>query len=113
IGFHRGAEDMKARVHSVARVCPAVLLSVFLAGCVATTSQHVLDSGSGSQLAQRNLQTRAFETTDRNRVLRAVIDTLQDLGFLIDQTDSNLGSVSATKWDTYQVRMTVSTRLRG
>ena len=39
--------------------------------------------------------------------------TLQDLGFVIDDADDTLGTVSATKLDKYALRMTVSVRPRG
>jgi hypothetical protein len=85
----------------------------FLGGCATTMNQQVLDSQSESQLQKRSYQTRAFETADKEKVMRAVIATLQDLGFVIDRADLMLGSVSATKLDAYQLRITVSVRARG
>jgi hypothetical protein len=38
--------------------------------------------------------------------------TMQDLGFVLDKADSILGTVSGTKLDGYQVRMTVTVRPR-
>lgn len=38
--------------------------------------------------------------------------TLQDLGFVVDDADYTLGSVSATKLDRYALRMTVTVRER-
>ena len=46
-------------------------------------------------------------------ILRTVIATLQDLGFIIDKADDVLGTVSGTKLDRYALRMTVSVRPRG
>lgn len=86
--------------------------TVVLGGC-ATTTQHALDLGGESQLQRRSYQSRMFETADRERVLRATISTLQDLGFIIDRADSTLGTVSATKLDGYQAKVTVSVRPRG
>ena len=45
--------------------------------------------------------------------MRAVISTLQDLGFVLDKADLSLGTVSATKLDGYALRMTVTVRPRG
>lgn len=84
-----------------------------LSGCVATMKEQVLDSTAESQLQKRSYQTRAFDTTDKQKVLRATIATLQDLGFLIDRADSTLGSISATKLDVYLLKITVSVRPRG
>jgi hypothetical protein len=64
-------------------------------------------------LRLRSIQTRAFETTDREKTLRAVISTLQDLGFVVDKADAKLGLVSATKLDSYALRITVTVRSRG
>lgn len=85
---------------------------LLLAGC-ATTNQHVLDSGDETQLQKRSYQSRVFETTDKEKVLRATISTLQDLGFVVDRADLTLGSVSGTKLAGHQVRITVSVRPRG
>jgi hypothetical protein len=39
--------------------------------------------------------------------------TLQDLGFVIDTADAELGSVTASKLDKYVIKMTVTARKRG
>ena len=59
------------------------------------------------------MQTRAFDTTDRKKTLRTVIATLQDLGFVVDKADDELGTVSGTKLNGYALRMTVTVRPRG
>ena len=46
-------------------------------------------------------------------MLRTVIATLQDLGFIIDKADANLGTISATKLDRYNLRLTVIVMPRG
>ena len=61
----------------------------------------------------RSIQTRAFDTTDKNLTLRTVIATMQDLGFVVDKADETLGLVSGTKLSGYQLKMTVTVRLRG
>lgn len=95
------------------RVAPMLTcLAALLVGC-ATTNQRVLDSGDETQLQKRSYQTRVFDTGDKERVLRATISTLQDLGFVIDRSDSVLGSVSATKWQQYQIKITVTVRPKG
>jgi hypothetical protein len=45
--------------------------------------------------------------------MRAVIATLQDLGFVVDKANESLGLVSATKLSGYVLKMTVSVRPRG
>lgn len=86
-----------------------VLLSlVLLSGCVSQNS-HILDTGE-SQLQLRSIQTRVFDTNDRQTVTRNVVATLQDLNFVIDDADADLGTVSATKLSRYQVKITVQVR---
>ena len=80
-------------------------------GCQ-TTQERLLDSDS-SQVQLRSIQTRAFDTTDKEKTLRTIISTLQDLGFVVDKADATLGSISATKLDKYALRMTVTVRPRG
>ena len=82
-----------------------------LISCAPSTKQVLATKESQVQL--RAIQTRAFDTTDRDKMLRTVIATLQDLGFIVDKADNVLGAVSATKLDRYTLRMTVSVRPRG
>ena len=84
-----------------------------LIGCGTNVRDQVLDANTGKgQVQTRSMQTRAFDTTDKEATLRTVIATLQDLSFVIDKADLDLGSVSGTKLDGYAVRMTVSVRPR-
>lgn len=89
-----------------------VAAAVLLGGCVAT-NQRVLDAGTETQLQKRNYQSRVFDTNDKEKVLRASIATLQDLGFVIDRADLTLGTVSATKMDGHIIKITVSVRPQG
>ena len=82
-----------------------------LVSCAPSTKQVL--ATSESQLKLRAIQTRAFDTTDKEMMLRTVIATLQDLNFIIDKADDILGSVSGTKLDRYALRMTVTVRPRG
>jgi hypothetical protein len=54
-----------------------------------------------------------FDITDKQKCLRTIIATLQDLDFVIDKADHILGTVSATKLNRYALRITVSVRPRG
>jgi hypothetical protein len=95
-----------------ARLLPIVLLLVVgLCGC-GSSKRRLLD-GADSQVKLRQIQTRAFDTTDRVQTLRTVMATLQDLGFVLDDASETLGTVSATKLDKYSMRMSVSVRPRG
>lgn len=93
----------------------AIALAAALAasGCAGTASQREVLATDKSQVEQRAYQTRAFDTTDKEQALRAVIATLQDFGFIIDRADPVLGVVSGTKLDGYRMRITVTVRPRG
>jgi uncharacterized protein YceK len=89
-----------------------VLLSAaLLSGCASSLDQVMKTEQSAVQL--RSYQERAFDTTDKEQTLRSVIATLQDLSFVLDKADLDLGVVSATKLSGYQMRITVIVRPRG
>lgn len=83
-----------------------------LAGCQTDSKQQVL-AVTKSQVELRSFQTRAFDTTDKEKTLRTVMATLQDLSFVLGKADAVLGTVSGTKLDGYQLRITVTVRPRG
>jgi hypothetical protein len=91
----------------------AVLAIVFMLSACVSTQKRLLDSDS-SQLQLRSIQTRAYDTTDRELMLRTVMATLQDFGFVLDAGEVALGTVTGVKWVRWEVmRMTVSVRPRG
>ncbi len=100
---------VKKRIPLALIVMSAVLM---LAGCQTDSKQQVL-AVTKSQVELRSFQTRAFDTTDKEKTLRTVMATLQDLSFVLDKADAILGTVSGTKLDGYQLRITVTVRPRG
>ena len=94
---------------------PASLVIAALACAVAAcapSTKAVLETGQ-SAVQLRSYQQRAFDTTDKTKTMRSVIATLQDLSFVVDKADLELGTVSATKLSGYQLRITVTVRPRG
>jgi hypothetical protein len=93
-------------------------LAVLIAGAAvaaaacAPSTKAVMET-SQSAVALRSFQQRAFDTTDKEKTLRTVISTLQDLSFVVDKADLELGTISATKLSGYELRMTVTVRPRG
>ena len=82
---------------------------IAISGCVTTHDARILQGGN--QVELRNMQTRSFDTDNKNIVVRNIISTLQDLSFVIDKADADLGTVSATKLISgYKIRMTVTAR---
>jgi hypothetical protein len=90
-----------------------VLFCMFsLSGC-ATTSTKAFET-TESQVKLRSMQTRAFDTTDKKKMMQTVISTMQDLDFVIDKADLTLGSVTGSKFlRGYVITMTVTVRSRG
>lgn len=95
------------------RALAIALLSIGLLACTPIHEQVLDTRESASQVQLRQVQSRVFDTTDKEKTLRTVIATLQDLSFVIDKADLMLGTVSATKLDGYAMRMTVTVRPRG
>jgi hypothetical protein len=84
------------------------LLLPILAGCLQPfearhegqwNATEQIWSGEASQLKLRAAQSRVFDSTDRRRILTAVVATLQDLGFMIAVLDEELGIVSGKRFE--------------
>ncbi len=52
---------------------------------------------SPQSLAMRQMQTRVYETGDEKMILTACMELLQDLGFILDESETNLGVLVASK----------------
>ena len=102
------------------KVFAVFFLAFLLAGCQANSREQVL-AVTKSQVQLRSFQSRAFDSTEREKTLRTIVATLQDLSFIIDEANAVLGIVSATKIGGgtealaryYTLRMTVSVRPKG
>ena len=88
-----------------------VMGATLVFGCVSSIDQVMKTDQSAVQL--RSYQERAFDTADKEQTMRSVIATLQDLSFVLDKADLDLGIVSATKLSGFQLRVTVTVRPRG
>ena len=99
------------RAMSWAIIATAFVCCTIFVGCASSKAQIM--ASEESQVKLRSMQTRAFDMTDNEKMLRTVMATLQDLGFVIDNADPVVGSVTATKLDRYALRMTVTVRPRG
>lgn len=83
--------------------------ALLLCGCA---SNNAAITDGGSQVQVRQMQTREYDTLNKRDTLRSILATLQDLGFVIDKADYDLATVTATKLQDYQIRMTVTVRER-
>jgi len=75
---------------------PLFVISVFLTSACQTIPKDAL-SLSPESLAQRQIQTKKYQTTDEAKVLAACAGLLQDLGFNLDESETKLGVISASK----------------
>jgi len=67
-----------------------------LAGCQRPLPPEALQLTHES-LKQRQLETRRFDTDDEDKMLSASAGVLQDLGFNLDESESSLGLIVASK----------------
>lgn len=79
-----------------------------LFGCVPDELDLVLSEKSAVEL--RAMQSRAFETGDKPKVYRAVLETLQDLGYVVTDADPKSGTVSGNKLAQLNLTATVYSR---
>jgi hypothetical protein len=84
-------------------------LALAAGGCASPQVTEVLSTKSPVEL--RAMQTRAFDTTDQNKMLRTIVATLQDNGYTIDKVEPPAGTVSATKLA--QLRLTATATQHG
>jgi len=69
-------------------------LTLLFASCVSYENLYKLDSG---YLERRQLETRRFETDNEDTMLVASAQVLQDLGFTLEESETKLGLITASK----------------
>ncbi len=78
----------------------ALVLAAALAACATDSAVARLPQ---TPLELRQAQSRSFETADTHLVLKAVLNVLQDQGFVIRHADAELGLVTAVvEWRSHQ-----------
>ena len=87
------------------RFALVLLVSLMFQGCamqwgaeIQWSSRSQILMSESSQVKLRSIQSRVFDTTDRTKILRAAVATMQDLFFDVDVLDEELGIVSGRKW---------------
>lgn len=73
------------------RAWPVAVATALLAGCVPAAAP------SRTQLEVREYQTRVVDTPDAARVLKAMLDVLQDDGYVVRNAVVDLGLITAVK----------------
>ena len=95
----------------IAQILFGCWVAAVLGGCDSAARDVPVRPPSQADLAA--IRSRAFATTDREKVLRGAIAALADLGFIVDRADYALASVSGAKSDHYLLRLTVTVVPRG
>src|ERR1700675_1346607 len=75
------------------RICSLSLMSFLLLAACATTGV----SPQKTQLEIREFQTRSYDTKDTKMVMKALLNVLQDDGFIVKNANVELGLLTATK----------------
>jgi hypothetical protein len=89
----RDSED-----ETMPRLIPIVLLLAMASavGCQSSPPVNAFQM-SESVLQERQLQTRRFDDIDEHKLLVACAGVLQDLSFILDESEAELGVVVASK----------------
>ena len=73
-----------------------VALCAIMAGCSAKIPAEALQ-WTPETMALRQLQTRRFDTNEESKLLSASAAVLQDLGFTLEESESGVGLIVASK----------------
>lgn len=89
-----------------------LLLSSCIMGELVPERETVYDNPSGeTQLQSRQMQSRTFETGDKEKMLTAIVHTLQDLEYQLVSVSSEVGTVQAYRQnDGLRVTMTITVK---
>jgi len=96
-----------ARAHGSA-VTVVVGLCLLLQGCPSPyewrhqdqwNSREQIWLSEESQVKLRAAQSRVFQTTDRRRTIEAIVATMQDLGFMVEVLDEEIGIISGKRFE--------------
>jgi len=87
----------------------AFIAVVALSGCAPTPQQQEMAFRQSGPVEQRRaLDSRRYDTKDQTLMLSAIVGVLQDLGFIIEETQPALGIVVASRIAAGRVRAQVS-----
>jgi len=75
-----------------------IVLLIFAAGIITMSGcETVKPVGEKTQLELREFQTRTYDQSDMKVVMKAVMNALQDDGFIVQQANVDLGLLTAQK----------------
>jgi uncharacterized lipoprotein len=77
-------------------ILTAFLAVLLLSGCATSVPKDAMES-SADTMQRREMQSRRYETRDERKILSSSAQVLQDLGFNIDESETKLGVLVASK----------------
>lgn len=80
----------------ISHISITLIFFLFLSGCAQTIPKDAFVL-SPTSLADRQLQSRKFDTLDRKVLLTSGASVLQDMGYALDETNAKLGVITASK----------------
>ena len=78
-------------------VIPLFILSLLLLASCTVINQQTAPAPQKTQLQTRQVQTREYDTNDVKLVMKAVLNVLQDDGFIVRNAQLELGLLTSTK----------------
>ncbi len=81
--------------HSFLKSLFAIFLCLGIVGCATVPTGFL--KPSEDYLARRQLEMRQYDTTDQEKIITSVAGLLQDLGFTLDASETQVGFVAASK----------------
>jgi hypothetical protein len=73
----------------------AIFLCLGIVGCATVPTGFL--KPSNDYLANRQLQIRQYDTTEQGKIMTSIAGLLQDLGFTLDASETQVGFVAASK----------------
>lgn len=73
-----------------------ISVAIMLAGCASGIPKDALQM-TPDTLERRQMQTRRFDSTSEQKILAASAGVLQDLGFNLDESETQLGVIVVSK----------------
>ena len=83
------------KMHRFLKLLCAVFLCLGIAGCVTIPKGFL--KPSNDYIEKRQLQMRQYDTADQEKIITSVAGLLQDLGFTLDASETEVGFVAASK----------------
>jgi len=84
------------KMSGIAKLSFILIFCFFVAGCATVVPKGFLKP-SDDHLERRQLQMRHYDTSDEENIMASVAGVIQDLGFTLDESETKLGLICASK----------------